>query len=319
MKLVFLDRKTIGDDLDLSPFRDFGEVVSYDFSDEEEIPERVRDADIIILNKAPINERTISEAKHLALVCVTATGTNNLDKDYLEKRGIAWRNVAGYSTDSVAQHTFSMFFYLYENLAYYDSYVKEGKYIADRSFTHFDRVFHEITGKTWGIIGLGNIGHRVAELATAFGCQVQYYSTSGRNQDDQYSRVDWETLLSTSDIVSIHAPLNEDTLHLMDRKAFQTMKNTAILLNVGRGPIVVEQDLADALHSGEIRAAGIDVLDREPMCPENPLYEIKDSTKLLITPHIAWASVEARNRLMDRIYCQIQEFLDHLKTEAENH
>ncbi len=318
MKLVFLDRKTIGDDLDLKPFEDFGEVVYYDFSEEDEIAERVRDADVIVLNKAPVNERTVGGAKNLALVCVTATGTNNLDKDYLEKRGILWRNVAGYSTDSVAQHTFAMFFYLYENLAYYDSYVKEERYIADRSFTHFDRVFHELAGKTWGIVGLGAIGRRVAEIAEVFGCRVQYYSTSGKNQNDRYTRVDWDTLLEESDVISIHAPLNEDTYHLVDAAAFQKMKRSAILLNAGRGPIVVEQDLADALCSGEICAAGIDVLDHEPMRADDPLRRIKDPAKLLITPHIAWASVEARRRLMKTIYNQIEEYRESLTDKAEN-
>lgn len=309
MKIVFLDRKTIGDDLDLDKFRDFGEVTMYDFSTEEEIPKRAEDADILILNKAIINSKTIAAAKKLKLVCVTATGTNNLDKEYLARRGIAWRNVAGYSTESVTQHTFAMLFYLYEHLAYYDSYVKEERYIADCSFTHFDRVFHELTGKTWGIIGLGNIGRRVAEIAAAFGCQVQYFSTSGKNHQNVIPEVDFDTILTTSDILSIHAPLNERTYHLLDRKALEKMKSTAILLNVGRGPIVVEADLADALERGEIAGAGLDVLDQEPMSRENPLRRIKDSGRLLITPHIAWASIEARVRLMDIIYHQIEEFM----------
>jgi glycerate dehydrogenase len=313
MKIVFLDRKTIGEDIDLEKYRDFGEVVMYDFSTPEETAERVRDADILVLNKALVNEETIGTAEHLQLVCVTATGTNNLDKDYLAKRGIAWRNVAGYSTDSVAQHTFAMLFYLYEHLAYYDAYVKNEKYIGDRMFTHFDQVFHELSHKTWGIIGLGNIGHKVAQIAEAFGCNVQYYSTSGQNNDAHYQRVDLDTLLSTSDVLSIHAPLNDDTFHLLDKTAFHKMKPSAILLNVGRGPIIVEQDLAEALEQGVIAGAGVDVLDREPMSPDNPLRQIKDSDKLLITPHIAWASVEARTRLMDIIYQQIQEFFAEQK------
>lgn len=309
MKIVFLDRKTIGEDLDLSAFSEFGEVVMYPFSTPEEVPERVRDADIIILNKVPVNAQTLAGAKKLKLVCVTATGTNNLDKAYLEKKNIAWRNVAGYSTDSVAQHTFAMLFYLYENMAYYDAYVKGEHYVNDKMFTHFDRVFYELSQKTWGIIGLGAIGKRVAEIAACFGCYVQYYSTSGKNNDANYKRVDLDTLLSTSDVVSVHAPLNENTLHLMDESAFAKMKPSAVFLNVGRGPIVVESDLAKALQTGEIKAAGLDVLDAEPMAEDNPLKAIKDSGKLIITPHIAWASVEARTRLMDIIYGQIKEFL----------
>lgn len=308
MKIVFLDAASIGADIDLSGYDVLGEVKKYDYSTPEQAAERITDADVIVINKIPINETTLKYAENLKLVCVTATGTDNLDKEYLAERNIAWRNVAGYSTESVAQHTFALLFYLYEKLRYYDEYVKTEKYIGDRSFTHFDNVFHEIFGKTWGIIGLGAIGRRVAELAKAFGCRVIYYSTSGRNTQADYERVDFDTLLKESDIVSVHAPLNENTRGLMDKEAFAKMKKTAVFLNVGRGPIVVEADLAEALKNGEIAAAGLDVLGKEPMMAENPLREIKDSGKLFITPHIAWASVEARTRLMDIILQQIKDY-----------
>lgn len=313
MKIVFLDRKSIGIDLDLSEFEQFGQVVIYDYSKVEEIPERVEDADIIILNKMPINEATIGKAKHLKLVCVTATGTNNLDKEYLDRAGIAWRNVAGYSTEAVAQHTFALLFYLMEHLNYYDNYVKSEKYVDDSMFTHFDQHFNELSHKKWGIIGLGNIGKRVAQIATCFGADVSYYSTSGKNNDDTYPQVDFDTLLSQSDIVSIHAPLNADTEGLIDKNALNKMKSTAILINVGRGPIIVEKDLAEALNSGKIAAAGLDVLSAEPMEKDNPLREIKDSDKLFITPHIAWAAVEARVRLMHIIAGQIKDFIEENK------
>lgn len=309
MKLVFLDTKTIGEDIDLSAYDALGEVVKYGFSTSEEIPERVKDADVLIVNKIAINEQTIGNAKNLKLVCVTATGTNNLDKEYLKKRGIAWRNVAGYSTESVTQHTFALLFYLLEKIRYYDDYVKNEKYINDTVFTHFAEHFNEVNGKTWGIIGLGTIGRRVADIAKAFGARVIYYSASGSPAQEGYEQVDFETLLTTSDIVSVHAPLNEYTKDLMDREAFAKMKKTAIFLNLGRGPIVVEQDLYEALETGEIAAAGLDVLCEEPMSETNPLAKIKDSKKLIITPHIAWASVEARNRLMQIIVEQIREFL----------
>lgn len=309
MKLVFLDTKTIGEDIDLSAYDALGEVVKYGFSTLEEIPERVKDADVLIVNKIAINEQTIGTAKNLKLVCVTATGTNNLDKEYLKKRGIAWRNVAGYSTESVTQHTFALLFYLLEKIRYYDDYVKDEKYINDTVFTHFAEHFNEVNGKTWGIIGLGTIGRRVADIAKAFGARVIYYSASGSPAQEGYEQVDFETLLTTSDIVSVHAPLNEYTKDLMDREAFAKMKKTAIFLNLGRGPIVVEQDLYEALETGEIAAAGLDVLCEEPMSETNPLAKIKDSKKLIITPHIAWASVEARNRLMQIIIEQIREFL----------
>ena len=308
MKIVFLDAKTIGEDIDLSGYDSLGTVVKYGFSTAEEARERTKDADVIVLNKVEINETSIGEADHLKLVCVTATGTNNLDKEYLKQRGIAWRNVAGYSTETVAQHTFALLFYLMEKLRYYDDYVKTEKYVEDVTFTHFENIFHELSGKTWGIIGLGNIGQRVADIAKLFGCHVIYYSTSGKNTKPGYERVSLEELLRSSDVVSVHAPLDENTRGLMNRKTFALMKHEAIFLNLGRGPIVVEQDLADALNGGTIAAAGLDVLCVEPMQRDNPLRTIKDSGKLLITPHIAWASVEARTRLMKTIEKQIREF-----------
>lgn len=308
MKIVFLDAKTIGEDIDLSGFDALGEVVKYGFSTAQEARERSKDADVLILNKVQVNEQTIGEADQLKLVCVTATGTNNLDKEYLDKRGITWRNVAGYSTESVAQHTFAMLFYLLEKLPYYDNYVKSEKYVNDVSFTHFAKAFHELSGMTYGIIGLGNIGRRVADIAKAFGCRVIYYSTSGRNSQPGYERVSFDELLEQSDIVSIHAPLDENTLGLMNKEAFAKMKKSAILLNVGRGPIINEADLAEALNNKTIAAAGLDVLSVEPMQEDNPLRGIKDSERLLITPHIAWAGVEARNRLMGIILGQIKEF-----------
>ncbi|MCR5546234.1 MAG: D-2-hydroxyacid dehydrogenase [Lachnospiraceae bacterium] len=310
MKLVFLDRKSIGMDIDLSKFETFGEVVNYDFTYPDEVKERVKDADILVVNKTLINEDTIGEAKNLKLVCVTATGTNNLDKEYLDKRKIEWRNVAGYSTESVAQHTFSLLFYLYEHLPYYDRYVSQKGYMEDKLFTHFERNFHQISGKTWGIIGLGAIGKRLADLANAFGCKVQYYSTSGRNHNSEYEEVSFEQLLSTSDIVSIHAPLDENTEGLMNKDAFSKMKEDAILINVGRGPIVVEEDLVWAIQNNKIAGAGLDVLSVEPMSKDCPYKELLDDERVFITPHIAWASVEARTNLMDIIYTQIEEFLN---------
>ena len=290
MKIVFLDVKTIGEDLDLSIFEELGEVVRYPFTSGTEMEERVRDADVLVINKIRINEETISGAKKLKLVCVTATGTDNLDKEYLEKRGIAWRNVAGYSTESVAQHTFAMLFYLLENLRYYDDYVKEGRYLNDTRFTHFERQFHELHGRTWGIIGLGNIGRRVAEIAELF------------------EQVNFDTLLRTSDIVSVHAPLNQYTENLMDEEAFSKMQSHAVFLNLGRGPIVNEAALAEALKQKKIGAAGLDVLSKEPMSKDCPLAELAGNDRLLITPHVGWASVEARTRLMEIIAGQIREF-----------
>lgn len=308
MKLVFLDKKTVGEDIDFSGFHSIGEVIEYPFSTPEEASERTKDADVIIVNKVPVNEQTIGNAANLKLVCVTATGTNNLDKDYLAKRNIAWRNVAGYSTESVAQHTFAMLFYLLEHLSYYDNYVTEKHYINDIMFTHFDRKFSQLNSMNWGIIGLGAIGRRVADIAKCFGADVIYYSASGAAPQEGYQQTDLDTLLRTSDIISIHAPLDENTENLINEEALSKMQKHAILLNLGRGPIVNEAALAAALKNKQIGAAGLDVLSVEPMAETNPLTEVLDYDNLLITPHIAWASLEARTRLMQIIEEQIREF-----------
>ena len=285
-------------------------MVKYPFSTPEELRERSKDADVIIFNKVRIDEASVGEATHLKLVCVTGTGTNNIDKNYLAARNIAWRNVAGYSTESVAQHTFAMLFFLLGKLSFYDSYVKEDHYTNDTSFAHFSQQFHELNGKTWGIIGLGNIGRRVADIAKVFGANVIYTSPSGQPPQEGYTQTDMDTLLCTSDIISVHAPLNEYTENLIDKAAFDKMKDTCVFLNLGRGAIVVEDDLADALKNGSIAAAGLDVLPVEPMSETSPFREIKDSKHLLITPHIAWASVESRTRLMQIICGQVKEFFE---------
>ncbi|WP_288174540.1 D-2-hydroxyacid dehydrogenase [Sporofaciens musculi] len=310
MKIVFLDVKTIGEDIDLSGYDRLGQVVKYPFSTPAQVPDRIADSDVIVLNKVRIDAETVGDAPKLKLVCVTATGTNNLDKEFLDKRKIAWRNVAGYSTESVAQHTFAMLFYLLEKLRYYDDYVKDGRYACDTSFTHFEEHFYELNDKTWGIIGLGNIGRRVASIAKAFGAHVIYTSPSGSPKQEGYCQVDMDTLLASSDIISVHAPLNKYTENLINAAAFKKMKKSCIFLNLGRGPIVVEDEIAEALEQHEIAAAGLDVLCTEPMSPKNPLLQMKDSRRLYITPHIAWASVEARTRLMKIVLGQIHEFFD---------
>lgn len=309
MKIVFTDTMTLGQDIDYSAFEAMGEVVRYSFSTEEETLVRSEDADIMVLNKTKINECSIANAKNLKLICVTATGTDNLDKDYLAKRGIQWRNVAGYSTESVAQHTFALLFYLLEKLHYYNEYTKSGRYVGDKDFTHFETTFHELYGKTWGIIGLGAIGRRVADIAKAFGARVIYYSPSGSAPQEGYEQVDFNTLLTQSDILTLHTPLTDKTKGIMNEAAFKSMKDSAILINVARGPVVDEEALAHALETGEIAAAGIDVLSVEPMTENNPLSRITDPTKLIITPHIAWAGIETRHRLMDIVAGQIKEFM----------
>ncbi len=305
-KIVMLERKSVGDDVDVSALEQLGELVVYDYSDAENTPERIRDADVVIVNKVPMNEQTLGEAGKLRFIAATATGTNIFDMDYCRRRGIQVANVTDYSTYSVAQHTFAMLFYVLEKLPYYDDYVKSGGYCGSPLFTHLDQRFWQIRGKVWGIIGLGNIGREVARIAGAFGCKVIYYSTSGKNSNGEYKRVELDELLRQSDIISIHAPLNAATENLMDREKFQKMKKSAILLNLGRGPIINEADLADALEAGELAGAGLDVLCREPMDPDCPLRRLAGDGRLLITPHIAWASVEARQLVVDETAKNIQ-------------
>lgn len=292
----------------LDHFFEIGEVVIYGKTAKEQVPERIADADAVIVNKLPMNEETLSGARYLKYIGLTATGTNNIDFPYTNGRGITVTNVAGYSTEVVAQHTFAMTLYLLEHLRYYDDYVKSGDYIKCESFCHMDRRFNELAGKTWGIIGLGAIGRKVAEIARVFGCEVIYYSASGKNKNDTYRRVDFDTLLAESDIVSCHTPLTERTYHLMNYDAFCKMKESSIFINVSRGPVVDEKDLAKALKKEKIAAAGLDVLEVEPMDKDNPLRKLDDSDRLLITPHIAWAAVEARTRLLQEVYKNLNAF-----------
>ncbi|MDD6208007.1 MAG: D-2-hydroxyacid dehydrogenase [Clostridiales bacterium] len=310
MKIVFLERKNLGEDLDFSRFDELGEVVSYDTSTTEEAKERMQDAEIVLINKIPMNRETLAGAKKLQLICVTATGTNNVDFDYVRERGITVTNVSGYSTATVAQHTFALYFYLMEHLSYYDQYVRSGEYEKSELFTHFSMPFHDLCGQTWGIVGLGAIGREVAKIATAFGANVIYYSTSGKNHNPEYTQVDFDTLLKESDVISVHAPLTPETLGLFNEAAFSKMKAGAYFLNLGRGAIVVENDLAEALQSGRIAGAGLDVLSAEPMQADNPLAKLKHMPNLVITPHVAWASIEARMRLLDMLYENIRCFLE---------
>lgn len=315
MKIVFLETDTLGEDVDLSIFDCLGEVVKYPLSNPAENAKRCEDADIIVVNKIPMNEETLGQARNLKLICITATGTNIVDFPYVNQRKITVTNVKGYSTQSVIQHTFALFFYLYEKLSYYDGFVKSGEYIRSDVFSHFVAKFHELAGKTWGIIGLGEIGRGVAEVAKQFGCSIIYYSTSGRNSNPEYRQVDLETLLRESDIISIHAPLNDRTNRLIGEQELQKMKKSAVLLNLGRGPIVDEHALCRALQEDWIAGAGLDVLTAEPMAADNPLIEIQDSTRLIITPHIAWATVEARQRVTQEVY---ENILAYQRNEERN-
>ncbi|MDO1445669.1 D-2-hydroxyacid dehydrogenase [Rhodocytophaga aerolata] len=313
MKLVFLDTKTMGDIPNLHLLDKFGDVAYYQTTNPDQTLERVKEADIIITNKVVVDRRIIEQAKNLKLICVSATGTNNVDKEAAQERGIPVKNAADYSTYSVAQATFSLLLHLLNKVYYFDGYVKSGGYSQTDIFTHFGRTFWEINGKRFGIIGLGNIGRQVAKIADAFGAEVVYYSASGRNTDQPYLRLELDEFLQTCDIVSIHAPLNEYTANLINYDRLRLMKKSAILLNAGRGGIIHEADLARALNEDLIAAAGIDVYEKEPIALQNPLLQVKNKEKLALTPHFAWASIEARTLLMDIVGRNIQAFLKEEK------
>lgn len=309
MKLVVLERNSAGTDVDVSCFEKFGEVEYYPNTVAENTAQRVRDADIIMANKAPLNETTLKDAPNVKLICLLATGFDNVDLAYCKSRGIKVTNVVNYCTSTVAQHTLLLALALSEKLAFYDNYVKSGTYSTQDRFSNFDKAFYDLEGKTWGIVGMGTIGRRVAGLAKAFGCKVIFYSASGKSTCTDYERVEFDTLLQESDILSLHCPLSDRTRGLIDKDALLKMKETAILVNVARGPVVDTQALYDALIANQIAGAGLDVLEREPMTKDNPLAQIKDSTKLIITPHMAWASVESRTHMVQEVVKNIEAFL----------
>lgn len=310
MKIVILERNSVGTDVSVEKLRDFGELVIYENTvTVQEVRERISDADIVIANKSPLCEETLKDAEKVRLICEFATGYDNCDLEYCKSRGIRVTNVRDYCTAMVAQHTFTMALALSQKLFHYDTYVKSGEYSAQDRFSNFDIPFYELEGKIWGIVGMGNIGRRVAKIAEAFGCRVICCSATGKGSDTEYMRVDKDTLLRESDFLSLHCPLSDLSRNFIDRAALQKMKKTAILLNVARGPVVNNTDLYQALAAGEIAAAGLDVVEKEPLEPGNPLSRLKDSNQLIITPHLAWASVEARTRCVQEAYRNIEAFL----------
>lgn len=307
--IVFLDVSTLGKVDNLSLLSELGSYTEFELTSENERIQRCEYADIIISNKVVIDQEIMDACKQLKMICVAATGMNNIDLDYAAEKGINVKNVAGYSTESVAQSTFSMLFYLIHQSRYYDDYVRAGDYINSPVFTHYGPDFWELKNKTFGIIGLGTIGKRVAEIALAFGSNLIYYSTSGAHFSKDYKHIELEELLQISDIVSIHCPLNERTKDLIGHKELSIMKSESILLNMGRGGIVNEGALANAIDTGQIAGAGIDVLTKEPITSDNPLMKVRNKDNLFITPHIAWTSIESRRLLVEKLAQNIKEFL----------
>ncbi len=309
MKIVFLDTKTVGDVPNLDKFSDLGEYVKYENTAKSQRAERLKAADVVITNKVEIEREIIDQCPSIKLICVAATGINNVDLAYAEQKGIPVKNVTNYSTESVAQYTFTMVFYLLNRPHYFNHYVQSGLYSKSDIFTHIGKNFWQLSGKRFGIIGMGNIGQRVAKIAEAFGCEVVYHSTSGKNSNHPYTILSLNELLKTSDIVTIHAPLNRSTNNLLTYENMKIMKPSALLINMGRGGIINENDLALILDAEKIAGAGTDVLTHEPVNPDNPLLHLKNKERLIVTPHIAWASIEARTMLIDKIYENIRSFI----------
>ena len=307
--IVFLDAETLGDVNGFYPLTKLGNLTVYQTTQHDQRIERIHGRDIVITNKVIIDREVMDACPSLQLICIAATGLNNVDLEYAARKDITVKNVAGYSTESVVQHTFSILFYLMGNLRYYDDYVKNGLYADSQLFTHHGRPFRELAGKKYGIIGMGVIGKRVAEVAKSFGAGVCYYSTSQKNFDTGFTHVSLHELLTECDVISIHCPLNEATRDLIGYEQFRKMKKEVLLINAGRGGIVNESDLACALNEDLIAGAALDVLVKEPPEAANPLFHINQPEKLLITPHIAWASIESRERLMDGIADNISGFL----------
>lgn len=307
MKIVFLDEYSICNS-DLSEIKALGDYVGYETTAPDEVVERCQDADIVISNKVVLDAEIIASLPKLKLICVAATGMNNVDLEAAAEHGIEVKNAVGYSTYAVAEATIGSALSLLREVTYYDNFFKSGKYAAAERIFNFDRPTAQLRGKRWGIIGMGNIGREVARLAEAFGCEVNYFSTSGITRDEQHTALTLNELLSSSDIISLHCPLNDRTRNLITKEELSMMKPSAIIINVARGGIVNEQDLADALNSGVIRAAALDVFTSEPL-RESPLYSLNEPYRLLASPHNAWSSVEAIGRLVECITQNIKNFI----------
>ena len=309
MTIVFLDASTIGEDVSLEPIAQQGDFVSFPSTVQDKVSERIADAEIVITNKVRLFQPEIDSASRLKLICIAATGTDNVEIDHARLKGIIVKNVSGYSTHSVAQICFSHILHLSSHLSYYNHYVHCGEYANSLTATHLGDSFSELNGRRLGIIGLGNIGQKVAQIAIAFGMEVVYYSTSGTHHCKEYPSLSLTEVLESSDIVSIHAPLNSRTMNLISTDQLRLMKPTALLINMGRGGIVNETDLVKAINEGVIAGAGVDVFSQEPIKQDHPFYGVGDQQRLLLTPHIAWTSIEARRLLIEKIAENIRNYI----------
>ena len=308
MKIVFLDEYSLGG-TDLSSIKALGDYTGYYETRPEEVVERCADAEVVIVNKVVIGEKEMAALPALRLICVSATGVNNIDLEAAKRHNIEVRNAVGYSTHTVAEATLGAILTLQRQVLYYDRYVKDGRYSASGRFVNFDRPTHRLWSKKWGIIGLGNIGRKVAELATAFGCEVAYYSTSGIARDEKYERKELNELLSWADIITVHCPLNAQTNNLIDKEQIALMKPNTLIVNVARGGIVNEQAVADALNEERIAGAAFDVYPTEPMPLTSPLLSVKNPDNLLLSPHNGWSAVESIEDLVECVATNIKNYI----------
>ncbi|MBF7045943.1 D-2-hydroxyacid dehydrogenase [Campylobacter volucris] len=310
MKIVFLDASTLGN-VNLDAFKEFGELLVYDMTSKEDVISRIANAEVIVINKIAINKEILDNT-NIKLILQLGTGVDHIDLDYARSKGVVVKNVSGYSTKSVLSHTFALAFAFLNQIPYYDKWSKEGNWTKSEIFTDFSRILHTLTGKKHGIIGLGTIGKEVAKLSCLFGSNVYYYSTSGKNLNNEYKHLSLDELLKTCDLISIHAPLNANTKNLIAKEQLQLLKDEAILINVGRGGIINEKDLAEIMDEKNIKV-GLDVLEVEPMIKNHPLLNIKNKENLIITPHVAWASEESIQNLINRVLNNLKEFIEYGK------
>ena len=307
VRIAFLDEYSLGD-MDLTPIKELGEYVGYDRTSKEQVLEHCKGAEVVICNKTLLRADTLRALPDLRFIAIAATGMNNVDLEVAAELGIGVKNVAGYSTYSVAEATLTFALSLLKNTAYFDNYFKSGAYAATEDIFHFGRPVRQLRGSKWGVIGMGAIGREVARLASAFGCEVAYTSTSGAIRKEDYPQMSLDELLAWADVVSIHSPLTPTTKGLIGEKELQKMKPTSIIINVARGGIIDEAALAKALNDKVIAGAGLDVFSREPL-RSSPLYDIADGYSLVASPHTAWAADVARKELINRIAENIKEYI----------
>jgi lactate dehydrogenase-like 2-hydroxyacid dehydrogenase len=309
VKIIFLDARTLGEIPNLGQLAELGEVTLHPDTQPDQVIERIEGAEVVISNKVKVSREAMKSTPTLKLICVAATGMNNIDLEAAAELGIQVKNVKGYSTDSVAQETFALLLSLLNSTTYYDAYVKTGEYSQERIFTHLGRPYWELNGKRFGILGLGEIGRQVARIALAFGADVVYFSASGQTYNTIYKQLELDEFLQTCDVISIHAPLNPQTENLLTYERMAQMKPTALLLNTSRGGIINETDLVEALDNDLIAGAAIDVFTQEPLPASHPYLQLQKKEKLLLAPHIAWSSIEARTRLVHKVAENIREYL----------